>query len=93
MVRNLSCYLRSVEEEYAEREDGANDEDCNIRGVGDASNVVWFAVLCEAGQASEAHDAEQEEDRSKDNEHVVCYPIDNLLKAGSVLLNAHQSAC
>ena len=55
--------------------------------------MVRLAVLGKSRQAREAHDAEAEEDRSKDDEHVVSDPVDDRIEALSMLIVAHQGAC
>ena len=52
--------------------------------------MVRLAVLGQPRQTREPHDAEQEQDGSKEDEHVVCDAVHNELEAVCVLIVTHE---
>ena len=59
----------------------------------DTTNVIWFAVLCQAWQGSETHNAKAEKHGAEHYEHVVSDAVDHLLKPMRVLVEEHERNC
>lgn len=89
-IGHFASDLSSVQEQDCEGKDGTDDKHSYVRRVSNWPDVVRLAFLSQAWQTREPHHAEQKENRTEDDEHVISDPVDDSLEICRVFFIAHE---